>query len=247
MERIEQVIDSREVAKMIDKEHCNLLRDIRRYVEQFNEAKIGSVDFFKRSTYGDPKGEIRPCYRMTKKGCEFIAHKLTGTKGTLFTARYINRFHEMEEQLKQEKPERPWFVRRFRGKDIVLWRDFSSILGVDVENRKPKGWSETMVGGLDFNGYSWKNDRDKFMEEYGFDFGEGPRMTYFYLCGVPKAMRLFENDRKSTILAAGKELLLNGIRGEEKPEEQRKIVQVNRKIPLQVTFALDLNRIETEI
>lgn len=35
-----------------------------------------------------------------QKGCEFIAHKLTGTKGTIFTARYINRFHEMEDTIK---------------------------------------------------------------------------------------------------------------------------------------------------
>lgn len=40
-----------------------------------------------------------PCYRITKKGCEFIAHKLTGTKGTEFTARYINKFHQMETTL----------------------------------------------------------------------------------------------------------------------------------------------------
>lgn len=40
-----------------------------------------------------------PCFLVTKKGCEFIAHKLTGQKGTEFTARYINRFHEMENEL----------------------------------------------------------------------------------------------------------------------------------------------------
>lgn len=36
---------------------------------------------------------------VTKKGCEFIAHKLTGQKGTEFTAKFINRFHEMEQEL----------------------------------------------------------------------------------------------------------------------------------------------------
>ena len=47
-----------------------------------------------------------PCYRITKKGCEFIAHKLTGVKGTEFTARYVNRFHEMENKLSEiAKPE----------------------------------------------------------------------------------------------------------------------------------------------
>ena len=52
-----------------------------------------------------------PC--ITKKGCEFIAHKLTGTKGTIFTARYINRFHEMQEIIARQAQEHkmPWFIR----------------------------------------------------------------------------------------------------------------------------------------
>lgn len=95
--QIEQTLNSREVAEMIGKEHHKLMRDIRRYESQFNQSNIGFVDFFRESTYEDSKGETRPCYRITKKGCEFIAHKLTGTKGTAFTARYINRFHEMED------------------------------------------------------------------------------------------------------------------------------------------------------
>ena len=95
--QIEQTLDSREVAEMIGKEHHKLMRDRRRYEIQFNQSTIGFVDFFRESTYEDSKGETRPCYSITKKGCEFIAHKLTGTKGTAFTARYINRFHEMED------------------------------------------------------------------------------------------------------------------------------------------------------
>lgn len=115
MKNIEFVLDSREVAVMVGKEHSKLLRDIRTYIEQMdevnqkafeegmgNEAKIGLVEFFRESNYQDAKGENRPCYQVTKKGCEFIAHKLTGTKGTEFTARYINRFHEMEKALDGE-------------------------------------------------------------------------------------------------------------------------------------------------
>lgn len=95
----QRTITSLEVAEMVGKEHKELLRDIRRYSQQFNESKIALVDFFMESTYKDGKGETRPCYLVTKKGCEFIAHKLTGVKGTEFTAKYINRFHEMEEAL----------------------------------------------------------------------------------------------------------------------------------------------------
>ena len=48
-----------------------------------------------------------PCYNVTKKGCEFIAHKMTGVKGTAFTAQYINRFHDMEQALEQPQPVLP--------------------------------------------------------------------------------------------------------------------------------------------
>lgn len=98
----EQTITSLEVAEMVGKRHTDLLRDIRRYCEQLNESNIALVDFFQDSIYTDGKGEIRPCYNVTKKGCEFIAHKLTGQKGTEFTARYINRFHDMEDYIKKE-------------------------------------------------------------------------------------------------------------------------------------------------
>ncbi len=99
--QIEQTLTSLEVAEMIGKEHKNLLRDIDRYCNQLNKLKIELVDFFQESTYIDGKGEERPCYKITKKGCEFVVHKLTGIKGTEFTIKYINRFHNMEEAIKE--------------------------------------------------------------------------------------------------------------------------------------------------
>ena len=99
MQFVEQVFNSREVAEMVGKDHSKLLRDIRKYGEQLGEAKIGLSDFFTESTYITEQNKTMPCYLVTKKGCEFIAHKLTGQKGTEFTAKYINRFHEMEQEL----------------------------------------------------------------------------------------------------------------------------------------------------
>lgn len=95
----QKTITSLEVADMVGKPHNDLMKDIRRYTSQFNEGNISHVDFFTENTYLDKKGQERPCYMVTKKGCEFIAHKLTGVKGTEFTAKYINRFHEMEDAL----------------------------------------------------------------------------------------------------------------------------------------------------
>mgnify|MGYP003106032822 FL=1 len=104
MENLEQkAITSVEVADMVGKPHNDLMKDIRRYTSQFNEGNISHVEFFTENTYLDKKGQERPCYLVTKKGCEFIAHKLTGVKGTEFTAKYINRFHEMEETIQRPR------------------------------------------------------------------------------------------------------------------------------------------------
>ena len=99
---IEQTIPSMEVAEMVEMEHKYLMRNIRRYTGEMTGAKISPVEFWNVSAYKDSKGENRPCYLVTKKGCEFIAHKMTGAKGTIFTARYINRFHDMENALKSQ-------------------------------------------------------------------------------------------------------------------------------------------------
>ena len=99
----QKTITSIEVSEMVGKEHKELLRDIRRYAKQFAESKIALGDFFEESEYKDANNQSRPCYLVTKKGCEFIAHKLTGVKGTEFTAKYINRFHEMEDQIRAPK------------------------------------------------------------------------------------------------------------------------------------------------
>lgn len=106
----EQTITTLEIAEMMGMEHGKLLRKlegrqerghhIKGYIEILNEAQMGVVDFFEKSTYKDGKGEIRPCYKVTKLGCEFLANKFTGEKGVLFTAKYIKRFHEMEDMLK---------------------------------------------------------------------------------------------------------------------------------------------------
>lgn len=126
-------LTSMEVAEMVEKTHDNLIKSIRRYSKYIDESNI-SLDavkndavkneigdnavknnavetevinlqeFWTSAQYIDSKGQTRPCYNITKKGCEFIAHKCTGKKGTVFTARYINRFHEMEQEISGNKP-----------------------------------------------------------------------------------------------------------------------------------------------
>lgn len=107
-----QTITSLEVAEMVEKQHKELLRDIRTYIEYLNQAndeigelgerKIALTDFFIESAYLSEQNKILPCYDVTRKGCEYIATKLTGAKGAVFTAKFINRFHDMEDFVKQD-------------------------------------------------------------------------------------------------------------------------------------------------
>lgn len=102
--KVPHVLDSREVAKMVGMRHADLMRNISHYVDVIStNAKLRSLDFFIERDYIDKKGESRKRYDITKKGCEMVANKLTGEKGILFTAEYVERFNQMEEADRQPK------------------------------------------------------------------------------------------------------------------------------------------------
>ena len=97
-----EAVDSRQVAEAVGKEHKNLIRDIRTYCEHLGELKFELTDFFIESTYTSEQNKEMPCYLCTRKGCEMIANKLTGQKGVAFTALYINAFHAMETNIREQ-------------------------------------------------------------------------------------------------------------------------------------------------
>ena len=97
------VIDSREIAEMVNKRHSDLLESIEGYIKHLTNGNFRSLDFFIPSTYQDAKGETRPCYLLTRKGCDMVANKMTGEKGVLFTAAYVTKFEEMERTIKGGK------------------------------------------------------------------------------------------------------------------------------------------------
>ncbi len=98
------VISSVEVAAMVGKEHSHLMRDIRNYISVLGESNFGLANFFIEGTYKDKQSKDRPCFYLTKKGCDMVANKMTGEKGILFTATYVEKFHEMEKVVTQQLP-----------------------------------------------------------------------------------------------------------------------------------------------
>lgn len=102
-----ETIDSREVAEMVGIQHKDLLKKVRNYQQILESAKLRPQDFFIPSTYKvENNNKTYECYLLTKKGCEMVANKLTGEKGVIFTAKYVNHFAEMEQKIKLPKTDR---------------------------------------------------------------------------------------------------------------------------------------------
>jgi phage regulator Rha-like protein len=97
--QLENRISSREVAQMMEIEHKNLLKKIDGINKDLTSSKVSPSKYWIEGIYKDSKGEERREFQITKRGCEFLAHKTTGTKGNLFTDRYMDRFEQMKEQI----------------------------------------------------------------------------------------------------------------------------------------------------
>ena len=107
------VIDSREVAEMMGKKHSEIIQYLEGLNYKDGRVKITGIiptleqsgdlqvaNYFIESTYND-RGRTKKCYLVTKMGCEMLGNKQQGEKGILFTAKYVERFNQYEEQLKE--------------------------------------------------------------------------------------------------------------------------------------------------
>ncbi len=110
-EFVQATLDSREVAEMLGKDHSELLKEIEGRKDGKNvglipvltKGNFHLVNYFIEDCYKDKKGQRRKCYQITKMGCELIGNKQQGEKGILFTAKYVERFNEMEKSLNEPK------------------------------------------------------------------------------------------------------------------------------------------------
>lgn len=255
-----------EIAEMLEIEHWQLLRKlngrtgsngkhVKGYVEILRDNQVVVSDFFRESTYKTEQNKEMPCYQVTRKGCEFLANKFTGEKGVLFTARYINRFHEMQEIIagQVQEPKLPWFIRHIPekwGGYIILERDFITITGVDIRKHWKFYREEYFRGGYDFNGFATRDacDLEEFKRKYGFDYGNEKVLFFFYLHGAIKAIEILKSDKAMNLLPGACETLTRGIketvkscgRKEEKPIKKTESIMVEgNALPLQVKVIVE--------
>ena len=96
--KIEQTMTSLEIAELTGKQHKNLMRDIRNMEpawEKVNGLKFELVE------YRDKKGEVRPCYQLSKTECLYIATKFNDEARAKLVLRW--EYLERQEQERQQQ------------------------------------------------------------------------------------------------------------------------------------------------
>jgi anti-repressor protein len=93
------VVSSRDVARVFEKEHKHVLRDIRELgcTEDFNGSNFGLGE------YRDAKGECRPEYFMTRDGFVLLVMGYAGDRAMWFKEAYIREFNRMERELREQE------------------------------------------------------------------------------------------------------------------------------------------------
>lgn len=147
LERRVPTLSSQLVAEMVGKEHKDLLRDIRKYIEYLSggttERNFALSEYFQEISYQDSTGRTLPCYRVTRKGCDLIAHKLTGKRGVLFTAQYIECFERLREKAErpislEELVTSPELVKRLAEELIEARSEIARLQGSMILQEEPK-------------------------------------------------------------------------------------------------------------
>ena len=96
--KIEQTMTSLEIAELTGKQHKNIMQAIRNMEpawEKVNGLKFQLVE------YRDRKGELRPCYQLSKTECLYIATKFNDEARAKLVLRW--EYLERQEQERQQQ------------------------------------------------------------------------------------------------------------------------------------------------
>ena len=146
----EQRMTSLEIAQLSGKQHKDVLKAIRNMEsawEKVNGRNFALVD------YKDQKGELRPCYLLSKTECLYIATKFNDEA----RAKLVIRWQELEEErlMEMQQPKQKIQEIRLLACDEEVLDEADDILGEELEklNRESRFcYTPTEIGkafGLD--------------------------------------------------------------------------------------------------
>lgn len=97
------VADSRDISTLIERPHYIVLRTIRAMYKHLGDNDFVCSDYFIPATYISEQGKEQPCFYCTEMGCDMVANKQNGERGTIFTAQYVRAFHAMRDELARRR------------------------------------------------------------------------------------------------------------------------------------------------
>lgn len=95
------VVSSLEVAERFNKEHKNIIRDIRAIQEGGLKNELSSM--FYETEYTSVQNKKLPMYLMNRDGFSLLAMGFTGKEALAWKVKYIEAFNKMEETIRSGK------------------------------------------------------------------------------------------------------------------------------------------------
>ncbi|MDW4477370.1 Rha family transcriptional regulator [Staphylococcus saprophyticus] len=243
-------VDSREVAEMVKKRHANLVRDIENYQEVLNQnSKLSSDDYFIENTYQAGTGKQYKNYLLTKKGCDMVANKMTGAKGTLFTAMYVDAFHKMDEHIKEQSqlnvPQTPMQALEMMFSVQKEQQEFNQRIETEVTGIRNIVGMETK---------NWRNDTNKVLGAIAQHLGGGEkhkmiRMEAYKLLEEKGRCKLEQrtNNRKAKMLSKGAtKTQINKLSKLDVINDEPRLIEIYISVikSMAIKYGVDINQFE---
>ncbi|MDK9859234.1 Rha family transcriptional regulator [Staphylococcus equorum] len=245
----ELYVDSREVAEMVGKQHKNLIRDIENYEGVIlQSSKLSLDDYFIQSTYLGGNNQNYKHYLLTKKGCDMVANKMTGAKGTLFTAMYVDAFHKMDEHIKQSQLNVPQ----------TLMQALEMMFSVQKEQQEFNQRIETEVTGIrnivGMETKNWRNDTNKLLGAIAQHLGGGEKhkmicMEAYKLLEEKGRCKLEQrtNNRKAKMLSKGAtKTQINKLSKLDVINDEPRLIEIYISVikSMAIKYGVDINQFE---
>ncbi|MGO1299512.1 MAG: Rha family transcriptional regulator [Staphylococcus equorum] len=245
----ELYVDSREVAEMVGKQHKNLIRDIENYEGVIlQSSKLSLDDYFIQSTYLGGNNQNYKHYLLTKKGCDMVANKMTGAKGTLFTAMYVDAFHKMDEHIKQSQlnvPQTPMQALEMMFSVQKEQQEFNQRIETEVTGIRNIVGMETK---------NWRNDTNKVLGAIAQHLGGGEkhkiiRMEAYKLLEEKGRCKLEQrtNNRKAKMLSKGAtKTQINKLSKLDVINDEPRLIEIYISVikSMAIKYGVDINQFE---
>ena len=123
-----QTMSSLEIAKLTGKPHNDILKAIRAMEPAWEKVNGGN---FSRVEYKDAKGEMRPCFELTKTECLYVATKFNDEA----RAKLVIRWEELEQKQRAEMLQLPDFTDPAEA--AMAWaKEYREKKVLAIENKK---------------------------------------------------------------------------------------------------------------